>query len=153
MDRSRDGTGLTVSHIGICVSDLDASLRFYGEGLGFEVVASHDVGEEFADLMEIDGVRLRSRMIRRDGVTLELLDYVSPGTTGEAGRRPMNQLGLTHLSLRVDDVESVATTIESLGGTVVRATRTTFAFGESSLDFLYCTDPDGVRIELMDLGD
>ena len=153
MDRSRDGTGLTVSHIGICVSDLDASLRFYGEGLGFEVVASHDVGEEFADLMEIDGVRIRSRMIRRDGVTLELLDYVSPGTTGEAGRRPMNQLGLTHLSLRVDDVESVATTIESLGGTVVRATRTTFAFGESSLDFLYCTDPDGVRIELMDLGD
>ena len=152
VEPSRDRTELAVSHIGICVSDLDASLRFYGDGLGFEVVASHDVGEEFADLMELDGVRLRSRMIRRDGVTLELLDYVTPGTTGPAERRPMNQLGLTHLSLRVADVESVATTIESLGGTVVRATRTTFAIGESSLDFLYCTDPDGVRIELMDLG-
>jgi len=152
-ERGRDGRGLCVSHIGICVSDLDASLRFYGEGLGFEVVASHEVGEEFADLMEVDGVRLRSRMIRRDGVTLELLDYVSPGSTGPAERRPMNQLGLTHLSLRVDDVESVAATIESLGGTVVRTTRTTLAFGETSLHFLYCTDPDGVRIELMDLGD
>ena len=152
-ERDQDERGLSVSHIGICVSDLDASLRFYGEGLGFEVVASHEVGEEFADLMEVDGVSLRSRMIRRDGVTLELLDYVSPGTTGSSERRPMNQLGLTHLSLRVKDVGSVAATIESLGGTVIRATRTTFAFGVASLDFLYCTDPDGVRIELMDLGD
>jgi catechol 2,3-dioxygenase-like lactoylglutathione lyase family enzyme len=150
--RVDDGKGLAVSHIGICVSDLDASLRFYCEGLGFEIVASHEVGEEFAVLMELDGVRLRSRMIRRDGVTLELLDYVIPGTIGPSERRPMNQLGLTHLSLRVADVVSVASTIESLGGTVIQATRTTFAFGEASLDFLYCTDPDGVRIELMDLG-
>ena len=152
-ERDQNESGVAVSHIGICVSDLDVSLRFYCEGLGFEVVASHEVGEEFAELMEVDGVHLRSRMIRRDGVTLELLDYVSPGTTGTTERRPMNQLGLTHLSLQVDDVGSVAATIESLGGTVVRATRTTLAFGEASLDFLYCTDPDGVRIELMDLGD
>jgi len=149
---SQDATSLSVSHIGICVSDLDASLRFYCGGLGFEEADSHEVGEEFAALMEVDGVHLRSRMIRRDGVTLELLDYVAPGTTGPSDRRPMNQLGLTHLSLRVDDVEAVAAAIESYGGTVVRPTRTTFAFGEVSLDFLYCTDPDGVRIELMDLG-
>ena len=44
----------------------------------------------------------RSRMIAR-GVTLEL-STTSPGSTGSASRRPMNQLGLTHLSLRVDDV-------------------------------------------------
>lgn len=146
------GSGLSVSHIGICVSDLDASLRFYCEGLGFEEVAAHEVGEEFAVLMEVDGVRLRSRMIARDAVTLELLDFVAPGTTGPASRRPMNQLGLTHLSLRVADVDAVAAAIESLGGTVVRGSRTTFDLGERALDFLYCTDPDGTRIELMDLG-
>lgn len=146
------GAGLSVSHVGICVSDLDASLRFYCDGLGFEEVASHEVGEEFAALMEVDGVRLRSRMVRRDGFTLELLDYVAPGTTGPAGRRPMNQLGLTHLSLQVGDVEAVAAVIESLGGAVVRSTRTRFDLGGTALDFVYCTDPDGVRIELMDLG-
>ena len=144
--------GLSVSHIGICVSDLDASHRFYCQGLGFEEVAAHDVGEEFAVLMEVEGVRLRTRMVRRDGVTLELLGFDVPGTAGTSERRPINQLGLTHLALRVDDVESVAATIESLGGSVVRTTRTTIAFGETTLDFVYCTDPDGVRIELMDLG-
>jgi len=144
--------GLSVSHLGICVSDLDASIRFYCEGLGFTETAAHDVGEEFAALMEVEGVRLRSRMIAKDGVTLELLGFDAPGVTGDGARRPMNQLGLTHLSLRVDDVEATAATIEALGGNVVRATRTTFPLGATTLDFLYCTDPDGVRIELMDLG-
>ena len=143
---------LTVSHVGICVSDLDASLRFYCDGLGFEEIAAHEVGEEFAALMELDGVRLRSRMVRRDGVTLELLFFEEPGATGDPGRRPMNRLGLTHLSLRVVDVAAVAATVEAFGGTVVSSTRTTFDIGPTSLDFVYCTDPDGVRIELMDLG-
>ena len=81
-----------------------ASVRFYCEGLGFEQVASHRVGEEFAALMEVDGVELESRMLAPDGVTIELLGYRTPETTATA-RRPMNQLGLTHLSLRVDDVD------------------------------------------------
>jgi lactoylglutathione lyase len=142
---------VSFSHLGICVSDLDRSVRFYCEGLGFEQVASHRVGEEFAALMEVDGVELESRMLARDGVTIELLGYRTPETTGDGRRRPMNQLGLTHLSLRVDDVDGVASTIEAFGGTVVRPTRTTFDLDTVRLDFLYCTDPDGVRIELMDL--
>jgi catechol 2,3-dioxygenase-like lactoylglutathione lyase family enzyme len=143
---------ISVSHLGICVSDLDRSLRFYCEGLGFEEVAAHDVGEEFAALMEVDGVRLRSRMIAKDGFTLELLGFDSPGVTGDGERRPMNRLGLTHLSLRVSDVEATAATIEAFGGTVVRPSRTTLEMSGIRLDFLYCTDPDGVRVELMDLG-
>jgi len=142
---------LAFSHLGICVSDLERSLRFYAAGLGFEPVASHQVGEEFAALMEVDGLRLESRMLARDGVTIELLAFTAPGTVGEPVRRPMNQLGLTHLSLRVDDVSAVAATIESLGGAVVRGTRTSIGLGAAALDFVYCTDPDGVRIELMHL--
>ena len=132
---------LSFSHFGICVSDLERSLRFYCDALGFELVASHRVGDEFAALMEIDGVSLESRMLSRDGVTLELLGFESPGHTGDGRRRPMNLLGLTHLSLRVDDVEVVAATIEDLGGAIVRSSRTTFGTDGARMDFLYCTDP------------
>jgi len=142
---------VTVSHVGICVSDLDRSLRFYCEGLGFELVQSHTVGEAFGRLMEIDGVSLQSRFVRRDGFSIELLHFDEPGHSGDATRRPMNQLGFTHLSLRVDDLDAVAGTVETFGGSVVDATRTTFGSGATALDFLYCTDPDGVRIELMRL--
>jgi len=139
----------TFSHFGICVSDLDRSLRFYREGLGFEQSQSHSVGAEFGPLMEVHEPTLESRLITRDGVSIELLWFAAPGHTGDGERRPMNQLGLTHLSFRVDDVEATAARLVELGGAIVDGTRTTFA---PTLDFVYCTDPDGVRIELMKLG-
>lgn len=142
-------TATTFSHLGICVSDLERSLRFYCEALGFHAAESHVVGDEFGRLMELDGVSLRSQFVRRDAVAIELLQYTTPEVIGEPVRRPMNQLGLTHLSVRVDDVDAVAATVERLGGTVVTGTRTTFDLSGTTLDFLYCTDPDGVRIELM----
>jgi catechol 2,3-dioxygenase-like lactoylglutathione lyase family enzyme len=141
----------TFSHLGICVSDLERSMRFYCEGLGFVAAESHTVGDEFGRLMELDGVALRSQFVRGDSVAIELLQFSSPDPVGEPVRRPMNQLGLTHLSVRVDDVDAVAATVESLGGTVVTGTRTTFDLPGHTLDFVYCTDPDGVRIELMHL--
>jgi catechol 2,3-dioxygenase-like lactoylglutathione lyase family enzyme len=141
----------TFSHLGICVSDLERSLRFYCEALGFAPAESHTVGDEFARLMELEPVALRSQFVRRDGVAIELLHFTSPDQIGEPVRRPMNQVGLTHLSVRVDDVDAVAAAVESLGGTVVTETRTTLEFSGTTLDFVYCTDPDGVRIELMRL--
>jgi catechol 2,3-dioxygenase-like lactoylglutathione lyase family enzyme len=143
----------TFSHLGICVSDLERSVRFYCEGLGFAPAESHTVGQEFGRLMELDGVHLRSQFVRRDAVAIELLHYSVPGPIGDPVRRPMNQLGLTHLSVRVDDVDAVISTLESLGGTVVEPTRTTFDLSGIPLDFVYCTDPDGTRIELMNIPD
>jgi catechol 2,3-dioxygenase-like lactoylglutathione lyase family enzyme len=140
----------TFSHFGICVSDLQRSLRFYCEALGFEQAESHAIGDAFASLMEFDHVELTSQYIRRESLAIELLAFSSPATVGEAVRRPVNQLGLTHLSFRVDDVDSVAAGIAALGGVVHGQTRTTFELGDGkTMDFVYCTDPDGTRIELM----
>jgi glyoxylase I family protein len=141
------------SHVGICVSDLERSLRFYCEGLGFELIESHTVGTEFGKLMEVAGnVVLQSRFVTRDGVRIELLRFDEPGHQGTAARRPMNQLGLTHLSVRVADVDAAAAVIRKLGGSVFDHTRSKFANPDGSgMDFVYCTDPDGVRIELMRL--
>ncbi len=142
----------TFSHFGICVADLDASVRFYRDALGFELAQLHQVGNEFGKLMEVDDVALRSQFLTRDGLSIELLMFDSPGHQGEPARRPMNRLGLTHLSFRVDDVAAVAERIRALGGTVHEHTRTTFDGPDGPIaDFVYCTDPNGVRIELMKL--
>jgi lactoylglutathione lyase len=142
----------TFSHFGICVSDLDRSLRFYCEALGFERAETHEIGQEFARLMEFEEVALTSQFIRRGETAIELLSFETPATEGDPVRRPVNRLGLTHLSFRVEDVQAVAKRIAELGGEVIEHTRTTMEFGDVALEFVYCTDPDGVRIELMDLG-
>ena len=76
---------VTVSHIGLCVSDLEASLRFYIEGLGFEVAEAFDVGDEVAHTLEVEqGVVLKSQMIQKDGMKIELLGWTSPAAVRHA---------------------------------------------------------------------
>jgi lactoylglutathione lyase len=142
----------TFSHFGICVSDLERSLRFYCDALGFEKAESHSIGSEFAQLMDLPDVSVTSQFIRKDGTAIELLAFSEPAPFGDRERRAVNQLGLTHLSFRVADVEAVAARVVQLGGTVVESSRTAIDFGGTQLTFVYCTDPDGVRVELMDLG-
>jgi lactoylglutathione lyase len=147
-----DDSGPAFSHFGICVSDLERSLAFYCGALGFEKAESHEIGSDFAALMDLPDVAVTSQFIRRGPTAIELLAFHEPGPFGEGRRRAVNQLGLTHLSFRVDDVAAVASRVVEFGGAVVETSRTTIDFGGTALQFLYCTDPDGVRVELMDLG-
>lgn len=140
------------SHFGICVSDLERSLRFYCEALGFEQAESHAIGNEFAALMDLPQVSVTSQFIRKGSTAIELLAFADPAPFGEQERRAVNQLGLTHLSFRVRDLEGTAAKVVACGGAVVEPSRTTIDFGGGPLRFVYCTDPDGVRVELMDLG-
>ena len=147
-----DISGPAFSHFGICVSDLEHSLAFYCGALGFEKAESHAIGSEFARLMDLPDVAVTSQFIRRGPTAIELLAFSEPAPFGERERRPVNQLGLTHLSFRVRDVAATTDRIVALGGAVVESSRTTIDLGGTALEFVYCTDPDGVRVELMDLG-
>ena len=138
----------TFSHLGICVSDAERSKRFYCDGLGFKHVTTFKVGSEAGKTMEIDGdIVLSSIFVRRDGVSIELLAFETPRPQGDGTRRSMIQMGLTHLSLLVDDIDAVAERAKACGGTIVEATRTQSPAG----DFIFCLDPDGTRVELMRL--
>jgi predicted enzyme related to lactoylglutathione lyase len=59
----------------------------------------------------------------------------------------MNGRGLTHLSLRVDDLSSTLETLRALGGQVLTDTRIDIAgFGVTAI---FVCDPDGTLIELI----
>lgn len=130
------------SHVGLCVSDLDRSLAFYRDGLGFTEAGRLDVtGEAAETLLQIHDVDLCAVFLERDGLRIELLHYRHPSHRGSGEPRPMNALGLTHLSLRVDDLGATLATLEKNGARVLRASRTDRA--------VFVVDPDGIRIELV----
>ena len=115
---------LRMTHIGICVSDLDRSIRFYRDLLGFEYLSDLQVeGEATEKLLKLKDVKLHAVYLERDGTRIELLHYVSPGHQGDGGPRPMNALGLTHLSLRVDDLETVLADLRAAGTRILEDTR------------------------------
>ncbi len=139
--------GYATSHIGLCVSDLERSRRFYVDGLGFEEFARFDLTRPLA---EVDPpFDFTSFFIQKDGLRVELLYYRSPGAIGEPSSR-RNHLGLTHLSFVVDDVDAAASELEGFGGTIIEGTRS----GQDDPDavqIIFLADPDGTRVELMRL--
>ena len=97
------------SHFGICVTDLERSMRFYCDGLGFEAAERYDL-EDWPDSgldrgLEVQGpVKLVSQFIRSGGMGIELLFFASPTPSGTPSAT-RSQLGITHLSFYVDDVD------------------------------------------------
>jgi catechol 2,3-dioxygenase-like lactoylglutathione lyase family enzyme len=140
---------LRLSHLGLCVADLERSLRFYCEGLGFREAGALDLaGEPSATLLELPGVELRARFLERDGVRLELLQFPAPGARGDGTPRAMNERGLTHLSFRVADLDAAVARLEALGGRALAHTRVENPKLRVRAQFL--ADPDGARLELLE---
>jgi lactoylglutathione lyase len=133
-------TGI-VNHVGQCVVDADRATRFYAELLGFEVDRRLDVPDEAAAvLLGIEPpVGLSAVYLRRGDFQLELLAFDRPGNPPYRPRR-LNEPGLTHLSISVEDLDATVDRVEALGGEVVTRLAGSAAF---------VRDPDGQLLELL----
>ena len=141
-------SSIDASHIGLCVSDLERSMRFYVDGLGFQPGTRFDLDDTLmpglANALEVASpVKVVSQFIQKDGMAIELLAYETP----EAGGIPSTtrgHVGFTHLSFYVDDVDASAQSLVALGGTVLPETRVSVG-----VEIVFLADPDGARVELM----
>ncbi len=139
---------VSVSHVGLCVADLERSLRFYTEGLGFEAADGFDIGDDLAQLAEVPApMECRAQFITHGSTTIELLGWRHPAAEG-ATSTSRRQLGFTHLSVNVDDLAAVEARLVELGARVLEDTRTHMDIPGGRVDIVFLADPDGVRIEL-----
>jgi catechol 2,3-dioxygenase-like lactoylglutathione lyase family enzyme len=145
----RDPDGNRFTHVGVCVSDLERSVAFYCNVLGFAEVAHRlnvtDHGS--ANLLDFAEMDVELVYLERDGIRIELLWYRVPDDVEVEPRRPMHRTGLTHLAFRVGDLDDLCRRIEAGGGSVLPATTATFEHGNRGVMTL---DPDGTRIELIE---
>ena len=137
-----------ITHIGVCVSNPEASRRFYRDGLGFKELTQLEVSNEASNqLMSLEGAVLRACFLERDGVRIELLHFPTGHLEGERPR-PFNRLGLTHFAVRCDDLDATIAALERVGAQVVEGSRM------HNPDFqAHCAivmDPDGTRVELIE---
>ncbi|MBV8347926.1 MAG: VOC family protein [Mycolicibacterium sp.] len=130
------------NHVGLCVADRARSRRFYEGLLGFEFWWEIEPPDEGTDqlLQLARPLGLHATYLVRDGLVLELLDYVEREV--HAGPdRVMDQVGLTHLSLSVSDLGDVLEMVDGFGGSVVKGT----VSDQSAM----IRDPDGQLLELL----
>ena len=140
---------LRATHVGICVTDLERSIEFYRDRLGFRYLSRiHVAGEPSDTLLSLPGVDLHAAYLERDGLRIELLHFASPKSPAPDRPRPMNELGLTHLSLRVADLSGLIAELSARGVRIVDASRIDIPSFEAGAVMI--EDPDGLKIELVE---
>jgi catechol 2,3-dioxygenase-like lactoylglutathione lyase family enzyme len=140
-----------VHHSAIVVRDVDASLRFWRDGIGFAVIMDTSFDGDWTTLFDAPSNRLRSVFLgdpsSADAGIVELVqfDNAAVAPTMPAGAP---QPGFFLLSCYVD-VDVVLTRLSALGlgGTPRRITVP--APGGTDVHMATVVDPDGVLVELI----
>jgi catechol 2,3-dioxygenase-like lactoylglutathione lyase family enzyme len=119
--------------VGLVVSDLQASLSFYGELLGLEYVGD----------VALPGM-VQKRFLRGDAVVKLIYFDEQPDVTTPPGRPDPGQLGLRYLSVKVPDVVQTVERWVGRGGTVA----VPLFEWEPGVHIAVIEDPDGTWVEL-----
>ena len=140
---------LSTNHTSFTVSDLDRSLSFFRDILGFEVTSKaprdpqaiqHITGVEDAEVM--------IAYVRAPGHSVELIQYLRPDLRAKPQSRPCD-VGFAHLAFDVDNVDAAVIAAEEYGVRPIAAPYVTDAGPNAGGKVVYLRDPDGITIELI----
>jgi catechol 2,3-dioxygenase-like lactoylglutathione lyase family enzyme len=142
-----------VFHAGITVSDMEATLRFYRDGLGLEVSTDGFTGGPSAEriwAIPVDRVRVVFLRVPGSDTLIELFEFEGIERHG-ASARPCDP-GAGHLCLYVDDAVAVHQRIAELGFRSRSGEVITIESGRhAGARVAYLIDPDGYHVEVYEL--
>lgn len=136
-----------IHHVAIGVSDFDKALKFYTEGLGFEVVqtSEFDGVEDVDRAIGLKDAKARMAMLKAPNAHIELWQYENPEPK-DLRSRPCDY-GYPHFALQVDDIEAE---YERLKGHGMEFVGEVVHFGDTS-SAIYGRDPCGNIIEIYEI--
>ncbi len=136
-------------HYSHCVSDIERSKRFYTDVLGFEVVVEFDFDDEAtAQVMGLPGAKFRGIFMKCDGMRIELIGFSEPRPSQAPRPRAANEIGHSHLSFYVDDLDAALKRLRAHNVEVCGETRAELPGG---VECCVVRDPDGFPIEIVQL--
>jgi glyoxylase I family protein len=138
-------------HVAISTPDIDRLTRFYRDLFGFEQVSSFDwdVGAgEIDAMMALKDTAARSVMLRTGNSFIEFFEFSSPPPRAVIGDRPVNDHGITHLCIAVDDAIGECARLEARG---LRLHCAPSSDRNAPLAGTYARDPDGNVIEILEV--
>jgi glyoxylase I family protein len=139
-----------IQHTAISTGNMERSLEFYRDLLGFKVVmdATWELGTRASanaqQIMELEDVSTRAVMLSLGTSLLELFEFESPTATPSDPNRPVCDHGYTHICLDVTEIEAEYERLEKAG---MRFHCPPMQLGRRT-KVTYGRDPDGNVIEL-----
>ncbi len=151
MSTSRKFRIVAVDHTGFTVSNLERSLEFWRDVLGFELShRPHQTGDLASEITGVAGAEIQIAVLKGYGHKIELLEYLAPVDRRHADLRPCD-VGFVHVALVVDNLDAILERIAAVDWKAAGKPQTLTAGPNAGKRVVYVRDPDGTTIEFMEL--
>jgi len=140
-----------IRHIGIVSDDIETSLAFYQNYLGFEVEKdAYESGPFIETILAQKGAELRTvKMLgKASEVMVELIGYLK-GTTEKYGNE-VNHIGPTHFAVTVKEIDSKYELMKANGVHFLSSPQVS---PDGTVKVAFCQAPEGNYIEMVELLD
>jgi glyoxylase I family protein len=143
---------ISADHTGITVSNLERSLAFWRDVLGFELShTAHQTGELAKEITGVAGAEIKLAVLKTpSGHKIELLEYLAPPDRKQVALRPCD-VGSVHVALLVDNLSAVLERISVSGWKAAGKPQTLKTGPNAGKRVVYVRDPNGTTIEFMEL--
>ncbi len=143
---------IATDHTGITVANLERSLAFWQDVLGFELShRAHQTGEMASEITGVAGAEIKLAVLKAPGGhKIELLEYLAPPDRKRADLRPCD-VGSVHVALTVDDLDAVLERVVDSGWKAAGKPQTLQSGPNAGKRVVYVRDPDGTTIEFMQI--
>ena len=140
---------IAADHTGITVSNLERSLLFWRDVLGFELShRAHHTGDLASKATGVPCAEISLAVLKGYGHKIELLEYLAPPDRKRLISRPCD-VGSVHVALIVDDLDAVLNRITASGWKAAGKPQTLKTGPNAGKRVVYVRDPDGTTIEFM----
>ena len=143
---------IAADHTGITVSNLERSLAFWQNVLGFELShRARQTAELASDITGVAGAEISIAVVKAPGGhKIELLEYLAPADRKHVDLRPCD-VGHVHIALTVDNLDAVLSAIAASGWKAAGKPQTLQTGPNAGKRVVYVRDPDGTTIEFMEV--
>ena len=144
---------IAADHTGITVSNLERSLDFWQNVLGFEFShRAHQTSKMASEITGVAGAEIKLAVVKAPGGhKIELLEYLAPPDRKQhVDLRPCD-VGSVHIAFTVDNLDAVLQKITASGWKVAGKPQTLKSGPNAGKRVVYVRDPEGTTIEFMQL--
>ena len=139
--------------VGITVKDMDRSLKFYTEVLGFKQVSDHEYkGGDYEKLQGVFGLNIRVARLQLGDEYIELTDYLTTGGRSIPEDAKSNDLFFQHIAIVVSDMDNAFQQVKKYNIEFVSTSPQTLPKsipGAEGIKAFYFHDPDDHNLELI----
>jgi catechol 2,3-dioxygenase-like lactoylglutathione lyase family enzyme len=139
----------STNHTGFTVSNLDRSISFFRDVLGFAVISKAPRDPEaISRITGVAGARVMIAYLQGPGHKIELIEYLAPEERGHVRPRPCDA-GHAHLAFEVDDIEAAIAEAEDHNVRPIGMIMTVDKGPNAGARAAYLQDQDGITIEFI----